>query len=590
MGCGDRVFSTLAGMCLVTALSSGTAEARDCLQTAQDLRAVLALPAAQKEGRVFCLAPGRYDGLTTQDFMGAFTGIDPARPVTFEAEDPADPPVLNLWTFVVAPADRTARAESGDVILRDLVFDVSDEPLMPLGQDGFRGQRNAVQMGLGGRTRNVLVERITVRGGLEEARLGTARETERGTNGVIGREVHNVTVRDSRFERILNAITLGGTDITIEGNRMRHGWGDLVRVIPQVLQDGCRDTDGVVIRNNMMYDLWSNHRQHPDVVHMFADSRVPCSIRNVLIEGNIAFPGEFGLRQPAHPTSLLGSPPTPPPSVLDPVARRLYRVVGPGQTQLPPVSCADGPVWIGLQFDPASTGPVRLLAPPDGMTVMNEPAASLDLDAPWETWRIFCRPNKPDLWQVVRQMPGFQGVFTNPLPDDAGFHGVVIRHNILWVPEIRAVGFRDPDNRDITITNNSFLRPWPGDADGDGVPNTFDDGFRAHLPGSRILIDGGERIRVTGNVATGGHGDGDAARINDLGLTHTDGGRSVMARFAMKPDGRFMPFTPTEAVSMARPKPGGILDGRGTGAVATDPADDPYDWSWVRDDWDPARY
>lgn len=574
----------LRQLAILLALVPGMAGAA-CLTDSDALRAVLALPGSQKSGQRYCLAPGRFDGLTLQDFADAFVGLDPTRPVVFEAEDPDNPPRLNMWAFFISPDRRGPRVESGDVILRGLMLDLRDEPVVPPGEIGFRGYRDGVSLGLGGVTRNVRLEGIRVVGPLGEARLG-ARETARILNGVHVRRSRDITILDGRFEGVLNGITVGGENILVQGNRMRRSWGDLVRIIPQVgLEGQCADTDGITLRNNILYDDWSNHRMHPDVVHLFPDSHVTCSIRNVLIEGTLAFPGATGLLQPAHPTGMVNLLPVQAPASLPGTPRQLHRLYGPGQTRLPPASCAEERIDIAVQLEGDSPGPVTLL-PAAGTRLdhYGKAVPQLVLSSPWEVWRLMCRPDRNGTWTLIRQLPVIQGIFSNALRGKGAYSNITLRHNILWIPAGQAISFRDPRNRNIEITRNSLLRPWPGDANGDGRANTHADGFLEHHPAAQILVADIPGLKVRGNVATPPlkHPD---ARFNDLGMRHNDGGRALRQRFTTGPGPRLMPTTPAEAVALARPRAGGVLDGAPVGAVATQPGDDPYDWSWVNNPW-----
>lgn len=566
---------------LVPLAMAGPAAAGDCLDDSAALRRVLALPAAEKAGRSFCLAPGRYR-LQQSDFTGAFSGLDPARPVTFTAERPEDPPVLNMWAFVSRNGE-----ETGNATLSGLAFDLSDMEEVGPGEIGFRGHRVAVQMGVGGPTANVVLERLRVTGPLREARVG-GRETVHIPVGIHGTRSRNVSVLDSRFERVLNGIVLGGEDLLVEGNRMRHGWGDMIRIVPQVLPDGaCAPTRGVTVRRNVFQDLWGNFRMHPDFIHMFAASKRPCNVSGVLIEQNIAFPGLSGVTAPAYPTGQRpAGASVAAPAVLAPEQGLLHLLKGPGRTRLPQAGCAAPKrAGIGVQLDPGSAGPVSLVpAPGDRLMLGDGAVPEIRLARPWETWQLTCRADRPGVWQVRRQLPATQGVFASPLPKGAGYQDITVRHNILWVNAPRAVGFKDDDSRGIQVLRNSFLMPWPGDADGDGRANTYDDGFNEAFGGARIVVQKGRGHQIDGNVAAGPMHD-DWPGSNDTAIRHDDGGAALQARFAVAPGPRLSPTGPAEAVTLARPRPGGVLDGRGLGALAARPEDDPVDWGWAAAPW-----
>ncbi|PWJ12899.1 hypothetical protein [Jannaschia seohaensis] len=554
-----------------------------CVSTTGELRAVLALSVAEKSGLTVCLNPGRYMDLDGRDFPDAFLDPEARAPIVFEATDPEARPVLNMWMMRSTDPDRP----NGGVVLRDLDFLLDDVPALPPGATGFVGIRSAVTLASRGETRAVLLERLHVRGTLGQARAGQT-ELERNLSGIRGLRLRDVVIRDNRFEGIVNAIAVGGTGIVVEDNRMRHSWGDFLRLSPQLLGGGdCAETRGVTVRRNVMSHVWSNNRIHPDFVHLFAASNVSCDVSDVLIEGNIAFPGRDGLLQPGFGAGLRGTPPGPVPARLPADDRVQHRLIGPGRATLPAPDCADGRgPRFGVQSDPTSAGPIRLEPPPGAVLRVGRsgPVPSLTLTAPGETWLLRCqadaRTGRP-YWQALPALPYIQGVFSNALPGRAAYSDITVRHNLLWVTAPAAVSFRDPDDRGIAVTRNSFLRPWPGDIDGDGVPNGLGDGFNTLFNSGFAMMDAAAGHELRGNVLGFSGGADDAG--NDAGLRHDDGGRSLLARFALGPDGAFSPETASAAVALARPRADGLLAGRAMGAVGPTPDQDPYDWSWVRD-------
>lgn len=571
-----------AGLLLIAAAGAAGAETPPChtVADAAGLRAVLALPAAEKTGLRVCLRPGRYD-MRASDFRGAFTGLDPARPVTFEAADPADPPVLTRWVF----ASGRDGGENGDAVLRDLVFVLDDVPAVAPGNTGFRGHRYGVVMGQGGITRNVTLERITVRGSLGEARLG-APELERNLTGIAGLRLRNVTIRDARLERLVNGIMVGGTDITVTGNRMRHSWGDFLRVSPQVHGGSCSDTEGVTVTRNMVYDHWANNRLHPDVIHMFASHNVPCAIRGLTIAENLAFPG-IGMWQPARPTGVRPRVPGPPPARLPEGHRAFHILQGAGTSELPPADCPEERILIGVQRDGTYDGgggePLRLVPRPgDRLAQGRARATEIALVRPWQTVRLTCNPRDTGTWRAFPTLPALQGVFTNALPGPAGFEDVEIRHNILWVTAPAAVSFRDSDDRGIAVMQNSFLQVLPGDHDGDGRANTVLDGANMRFPIGRVILHNG-RDMAQHDTVSGGPPDRKSPATMAGNLLLRPRGQDAGRYFAAGPGPALMPTTPAEAVALARPRPGRVPPG--VGAVAASEADDPADWSWVAEPW-----
>lgn len=554
---------TLAFACAGTEISGDRALARALKWSGDD-----------KSGAVLCLAPGRYS-LRPGQFTDAFVGIDPARPLVVQSADPNDPAVLNRWLFGVS--GRRGATESGHVILRDLTFEFDDaRPLNP-SERGFSGHRTAIVMGVGGPTRNVTVERVTIRGPLGEARLG-APEMQRNINGIEASRAVDVVLRDNRIERVVNGIMVSGEGLVIEGNRMRHSWGDFLRISPQVLPDGgCAATADVTVTRNMAYDFWANNRLHPDFIHLFASHGVACDVQRVTVSGNLVFPGT-GMDQPGHPTRHPAERIMARGQTLSGAEPRLYRVSGPGTVVAPPAQCEDGMKSLAVQLDGTDTTaptPVRVL-PSDGdsLRIGRNGVPEVTLVQAWEAWRLLCSPKNQGVWQLQPVLPSIQGVFSNPLPDGASYKDITVQHNILWINAPAAVSFRGADDTNVTVQNNTFLRPWPGDRNRDGVANTPRDGVNTRVAAARIYLAEGANANIAANIATGPRNSAPGNVMlppNGAGLEELFGRPAEAGR---------NPRTPQEAVALARP-----AGSESMGAAAVVPARDPVDWSWVATPW-----
>lgn len=577
----------LAGLCAIGTLQSAQAQAPACdetLGTSAALTEVLLRPAQAKAGHVICLRPGTYAPLNWRVLRGAFDGLPADRPLTVTSADPARPAVLTgPWEM----ASGTRGAPNGNLILDRLIFRLTS-PEVPAGTKGYERHLFAVRLGVGGVTENFTLSRSRIEGPMREARKGGQRTRERIS--AIWGHGRNISIKGNHFSQIVDGVSVFGSDITIAFNRGERLWGDMIRLSAVPLPDRqCQPSKSITVRNNIVSDVWSDNAEHPDIIHMFPISGIACGLEDVLIEGNIAYLGREGMVQPGRPTGFGFGAPEPVAARLTPPFDTLRVLVAPGTTTLPRADCRAGPQRIGIQRAAGEgRGPLTLVpAPGDRLEYYGEVRGSKTLHSPGEAWLFFCRRGETNLWHMRGMKPGPQGFFSNQIKGPAGYRNITIRHNVFWLTQGHGVRLTDTDNRSITVVNNSFLQPFHGDANGDGVPNTNADGFNADQRGSRMLIEGRD-VTVARNISAW-LGREQVKRPgwaeNDDGLSHTDGGRSMIARFNWPRGSQtFFPTTPREAIEMARPRADGLLAGKRLGAVAPRADLDWYDWSWV-----PAR-
>ena len=548
-----------------------------CVSSTVELEAALTLPAVDKAGLTVCVAPGDYSDLSWRALRDAFVGLEGDAPLVIAGSDPQTPPRLAAWEM-----RSTTGAPTGNLVLRDLWFHMTTTPVPPP-ERPFTGRKYAIQLGLGGVSRNVVIERVTITGDMGEAAAG-AHGTAHILNGITGWG-EGVIVRNSRFSRIMNAVALWGTDLEVSRNEATRLWGDFLRLSPVPLgpeRDDCAVSRNIVMRDNIVADAWSNNQYHPDILHMFAHSNKTCGIDTLLIEGNIAYMGAEGTRQPGFPTGFQFMPPVPAPEVLPLRLGELQTLVPPGVVQLPPPVCPDKRVSLAIQRA-AGEGDLVLLAPPGGVLKQGKQTLSQHvLKGDLEVWRLRCPGKGSAEWHLRASKPGPQGLFSNDIRGSDGYRNVTVRYNLLWLTSGAGLNLTDPDNRGLRVHNNSFLQPFPGDANGDGRPNTVADGFNVGGTGSRILLRGADMM-VSGNISArlGKMQQQPGWRLNDDGIRADDQGLSMLRRFRA-PSGvaeDFFPTTPAEAVTLARPSPDGLLRQGGFGAFGLRPAEDPYDWS-----------
>lgn len=557
-----------------------------CISTSAELEAVLAWPAAQKAGQTICLNPGRYGGFNWWPHRGAFMDMQARDPITFRSTDAAQPAVLD--GFFIGSTDDTP---GGNVILRDLSVEMHSPTVANLSERGLARLTYGIYLGWQGPgARNVRIEDVTVRGPMGEAFKG-ALPVQDQLFGIFVKG-SRIVVRRVQMERLMNGLHVQGRDILIEHIRVRRLWGDMLQLSPEVLASPaghtgpppCRRTERVVVRNNIMSDAWSNNVFHPDFIHLFASHNVTCGVREVLIEGNIAYIGAEGARQPGFPTGFSATDVMAAPGQL-PLRPNVLQRLRPGTVTLPPppAACRDARVEIGVQRVPGQGGLRLLPAPGTRLAVNTNRVPEHSLLGDWEAARLICFPADPLTWDLRVEPPGPQGIFANSIPGSDGFRDFIIRHNVLWIASSNGISIRDDDNANILVAHNSLLQPFTGDANGDGRANTHADGFNELHVGAQIHLTG-RRFEVRDNISS--------SRLptpapgwsnNDSGLRQLDSGRSMAQRFTPDPRHGFMPTTPAQAIAMARPRPDGILAGSSVGAVGPTPQSDPYDWSWVPD-------
>ena len=582
-----RLFALIAGVCMGGAMIASapgpvqaqTAECQITVETSAALTEVLLRPADQKAGLVICLASGTYAPLDWERLKGAFQGIPDAQPMTITSADRSRAAVLGPWEM----SSKRGSAPNGNLTLSHVTIRLESAEMAP-GQKGFSRHMYGVLLGRGGVTRNFTLRGVRIEGPMREARRGGQR-TEALTHGVSGWG-ENVTITGNLFTQIVNAVSVWGEDIVISYNRGHRLWGDLVRLSAIKLRgQDCRPSRNIVVRNNIFSDSWSDNTEHPDVIHMFPHSGVPCGLNGVLIEGNIAYVGREGMIQPGRPTGFRIAAPYPVPPVLARDFENMHTLIGPGTVTLPSANCGTEQLKLGIQKAAGmGQGPVVLQAAPgDRLMLYGRALTSYDIRAEGEAWLLICRGKNEPIWHMRAMKSGPQGFFSNKIRGADGYKNMIIRNNVFWLTSGHGVRLSDEDNDRILVANNSFLQPFHGDANGDGRPNTEADGFNGHTRGTNIIIDG-NRIEVRDNISSqlGNQRQRPGWRNNDDQLRHDDGGRSMRARFNWPAGAATLyPATPYEAIEMARPRRDGALAGSQVGAVAPSAAQDWYDWSWV---------
>lgn len=114
-----------------------------------------------------------------------------------------------------------------------------------------------------------------------------------------------------------------------------------------------------------------------------------------------------------------------------------------------------------IRKDDISLNIVRIIKP-DG--TFSTGVTTIDLNRIGQTKRI---TNSGSVWNITEYGPGTQGFFSNAHPALA-ISDIVFRGNILWVLDPHGVKI-EQDVDGLSIYNNTILRPFPPDLDGDGI-------------------------------------------------------------------------------------------------------------------------
>lgn len=201
----------------------------------------------------------------------------------------------------------------------------------------------------------------------------------------------------------------------------------------------------------------------------------------------------------------------------------------------------------------------------------------------------FDRAEGASIWVVTEKTTTSQGIFSNGA--SAGWDGLVVRHNILFVNSPN--GFRIDDDTNLgagffrsgsKVHNNTFLRATPPDANGDGVIGPSDS-WNSGTVGSVYVFDGVDTFR---NAFTGTLIDnGPALRKLEnqtFGWSDPEDLSALNVYLAANDPTDLRPTTRDEVVASALAKSAGplVIDA-GTnsyiGAVGTSATNGPYNWT-----------
>ncbi|MEL6125698.1 MAG: hypothetical protein AAFR57_04780 [Pseudomonadota bacterium] len=518
-------------------------------------------------GRRIDLRPGRYPVVGDINTYNMFTGL--SAPLTLASADPATPAELN--GIILAGRDAPAM---GPVLFEDLVFHREQASYAA----SNRGAHNAALVTLMAGCRGIAFTRCRFSSDLAPARRG-GRMTHQ-VKGIRSSQVDGITIRDCLFEHLVHGMELAGRDISVTGCTGRRMWADFVSLHPR--RDGT-DTVGVHIANNTFHDpIGDNGVLHPDFIHTYPRARDTGAVRQVLIEGNVVFMGEEGVRQPPElgHRAPQGSVPLTGDTVLEPaLSRTLVRVDarrGPVRLTLPegPMAPDGQPIRLGIQKVDASANPVEIRPAPGGWFGVGEKRDDrILLSAQWQGIDTGVLRDRP-AWAVKPGVPGLQGMFANPLYEGGRLSDWIVRGNILWINSPHGVSSIGPIDR-AHVHNNTILMALPGDANGDGVANDAHDGV-SPFPSGQITLSGRD-VLITDNLV----GDAAPSRYRKqeppplLRGNVTGAGTPATLLRLMGRRGRTLhPTTREEAVALARPARSGT-------AGAVGPTDDTGYWNFT---------
>lgn len=526
-----------------------------------ELQAVLALDAATKSGATYTIAPGDYTSMAASDWHDATVGL--TEPMVLRAFNPADKPVFRQISL--------RGTETGNLTLRDLAFDLTHIAKADFGVSASATTAvSAIEAEGSETTEGLSIIDCDVTGPCGNGRLDP-REPVHEPRFFDGELCNNLAIRGCNFTGIFYGVTVSGTNILIEDNIHDDAWADMLRLRPPPNGAALPHTDGVTVRRNVLNTAGPG-RLHPDMMQAVRPTGRTGEIRNILVERNIATAGENFVRMPAYKTGPTQVWHDVNPGAL-PATSNTTHVVPGGTVTLPTAPDAGTVIAVQARGETGtgnSLGDVTVQAGAgDALDVYGSTAAVLD-DA-WLTLVFTYEATTPNTWAASVETQSVQFVM-----DNADMDSLTIRHNIVAATSINVCNL--PGTTNATITENSFIRVFPGDMNGDGVSNGWQDRLDPSDNLGSIRVTAGD---VTYNVMSPSSYSGATGQVV-LSNDPADVSGAFPAQVEASDSGVIWnPSTAAEALAAARPKSDGTLAATTAGAVRANPVNDPVDWSWV---------
>jgi hypothetical protein len=553
-----------------------------------DITSILGLSAANKSGLTVKGRPGTY-ATTNGAFNGAFN--DPVGTITFDAMNPANPPI---WTQAAVFTSVAPTTDLGDVIFKSMEF------YRPA--DGANESKRTGNFTTGTATACVIVENThavrdivfdtcTFRSNYPIARQ-TGLRADTDVAGVWAKgNLTGITIQDCTFNYLKVGAQLTGANMTFRRNLHRYCWDDMVRIVAT----SSYNCTTVSITDNVAFDFIGDHGFHPDGVHIYESSAG--LVDGITIQGNIIFPGTEGHLAPAWSVNPIGGGAftrdstltTATPTLTDADSNRFIFMDATAASRT--VTLSDQSLAasdFAVQIQSWSTNGTAQVTP-NTITIDRNGETLYDIDAganttsdptmiePWET--VILRVDKANSrWTITRAGPEYQGIFSNAITN--GIDNATIKHNIIWQPgSPNAIRIESANSDTATIENNTLITPWPGDLNGSGRANSASQGG----PTSDLQIrHAGTNADANGNIASSLEGNAAGVTNTLTAQVNLQTWSDISTAFDVDDAGveENYPTTKLEAIAKARPiSGGGVVEN--SGAVAYVQSNDPYNFGHI---------
>lgn len=185
-----------------------------------------------------------------------------------------------------------------------------------------------------------------------------------------------------------------------------------------------------------------------------------------------------------------------------------------------------------------------------------------------------------NVWSGQELWPTLQGFLAQDLQPGYSYQQLRVYGNVIYATAVAGIKTEE-DAFGFTVYRNTLLRPWPGDINGDGTPNTPADGRPRQLGYPGIGFKNRQHNYAEGNVC-GGFSSVDVAEDlyvtfnNFTGLDNTL--TSYTDVFSGTTEADFNPQTAAAVLAPLRPKVGSSIATNNQGALGVTSATDYYNF------------
>lgn len=226
---------------------------------------------------------------------------------------------------------------------------------------------------------------------------------------------------------------------------------------------------------------------------------------------------------------------------------------GPVTVTLPSSAAASGNEFAVQKIDQTSNAVTLDLNGSDTYTarVTGQTSTNPVLSTPWRGIHLVSTGTSN--WTEAYIVPGIGAMIMQTLAGGV-YTDIDISGNIWWATGNISNENTTANIQNVRMYNNSFIQPIPGDQDGDGIPNTYPDGFDVSLDPA-IFGFGASDCAIFRNLANDVTSGGSALVYDN----NTDLSNASLSSFTTLLNGDdtatdFFPLTRQEAIDMARPR------------------------------------